>query len=86
MIEILSPNFDPETELLNFETFFSEYLFENGRIDNIFTDMYYEPFTSALHEVIKDFKLPVNELGYFVTRIEEEHLWVSTKTNFYLDY
>ena len=26
-------------------------------------------------EVIKDFKLPINELGYFVTRIEEEHLW-----------
>ena len=47
--------------------------------------MYYEPFTSALHEVIKDFKLPVNELGYFVTRIEEEHLWVSTNINFKLD-
>jgi len=54
-----------------------EYLFENGRIDNIFTDSYYDPFTSALHEVVKDFKLPVNELGYFVTRIEEEHLWES---------
>ena len=72
--------------------------FQNGRIDNIFTDTYYDPFTSALHEVVKDFKLPVscvaswitgydcqnlydhlifqvNELGYFVTRIEEEHLW-----------
>ena len=50
-------------------------MFENGRIDNIFTDMYYEPFTSALHEVVKDFKLPMNEMGYYVTRIEEEHLW-----------
>lgn len=56
---------------------FQEYLFENGRIDNIFMDNYYEPFTSALHEVIKDFRLPVNELGYYVTRIEEEHLWES---------
>ena len=54
-----------------------EFLFENSRIDNIFTDVYYDPFTSALHEVVKDFKLPVNELGYFVTRIEEEHLWES---------
>lgn len=54
-----------------------EYLFENGRIDNIFTDVYYEPFTNTLHDVVKDFKLPVNELGYFVTRIEEEHLWES---------
>ena len=31
---------------------FQEYLFENGRIDNIFTDVYYDPFTSALHEVL----------------------------------
>ena len=54
---------------------FQEYLFENGRIDNIFTDNYYDAFTTALHEVIKNFKLPTNELGYFVTRIEEEHLW-----------
>ena len=54
-----------------------EYLFENGRIDNIFMDAYYEPFTSALHDVVKEFRLPVNELGYFVTRIEEEHLWES---------
>ena len=52
-----------------------EYLFENGRIDNIFTDTYYDAFTTALHEVIKEFKLPTNEMGYFVTRIEEEHLW-----------
>ena len=41
---------------------FQEYLFENGRIDNIFTDTYYDPFTSALHEVVKDFKLPVREV------------------------
>jgi len=53
------------------------FLYENGRVDNIFTDRYYEPFSSALHEVIKGFSLPVNELGYFVTRIEEEHLWES---------
>lgn len=52
-----------------------EYLFEKGRLDSIFTDQYYDAFTSALHEIIKDFKLPRNELGYFVTRIEEEHLW-----------
>jgi hypothetical protein len=25
--------------------------------------------------IIKILQLPVNELGYFVTRIEEEHLW-----------
>ena len=41
-----------------------EYLFENGRIDNIFTDQYYEPFTSALHEVVKDFKVTDSILSF----------------------
>ena len=36
----------------------SEYLFEYSRIDNI--------ITSAMHEVAKDFKLSVKELGHFV--------------------
>lgn len=77
--EVRKPNGDPyaSDSILYLTLGIQEYLFENGRIDNIFTDMYYEPFTSAMHEVIKDFKLPVNELGYFVTRIEEEHLWES---------
>ena len=41
-----------------------EYLFENGRIDNIFTDQYYEPFTSALHDVVKDFKVTDSILSF----------------------
>ena len=65
------------SKLFHFLLNLQEYLFENGRIDNIFMDAYYDPFTSALHDVVKDFRLPVNELGYFVTRIEEEHLWES---------
>lgn len=32
-----------------------QYLLENGRIDNIFTDSFYEPFTNALDEVAKKF-------------------------------
>lgn len=32
-----------------------QYLFENGRIDNIFTDSFYEPFTNALDEVARKF-------------------------------
>lgn len=32
-----------------------QYLFENGRIDNIFTDTFYEQFTDALDEVAKKF-------------------------------
>merc|ERR1719270_1381175 len=75
--EVKKPNGDPYApdSIFYLTLGIQEYLFENSRIDNIFTDQYYETFTSALHEVVNDFKLPVNELGYFVTRIEEEHLW-----------
>ncbi len=75
--EVKKPNGDiyASDSILYLTLGIQEYLFENGRIDNIFTDAYYEGFTTALHEVVKNFKLPVNELGYFVTRIEEEHLW-----------
>ena len=39
--------------------------------DNIITDVYYHPFTSAMHEVAKDFKLSVKELGHFVKGSED---------------
>jgi len=75
--EVKKPNGEPyaSDSIFYLTLGIQEYLFENGRIDNIFTDAYYDAFTTALHEVIKNFKLPTNELGYFVTRIEEEHLW-----------
>ena len=49
----------------------SEYLFEYSRIDNIITNVYYDPYTSAMHEVAKDFKLSVKELGHFVKGSED---------------
>ncbi|XP_067013358.2 zinc finger MYM-type protein 3 [Anabrus simplex] len=52
-----------------------QYLFENGRIDNIFTDSYYEKFTECLDEVAKRFAVLYNDSQYIVTRVEEEHLW-----------
>ncbi|XP_032663864.1 zinc finger MYM-type protein 3 isoform X2 [Odontomachus brunneus] len=52
-----------------------QYLFENNRIDNIFTDSYYEKFTDCLNEVAKKFSMLYNEAQYIVTRVEEEHLW-----------
>jgi len=75
--EVKKPNGEPyaSDSIFYLTLGIQECLFENGRIDNIFTDNYYDAFTTALHEVIKNFKLPTNELGYFVTRIEEEHLW-----------
>ncbi|KAJ8936686.1 hypothetical protein NQ318_012505 [Aromia moschata] len=54
-----------------------QYLFENGRIDNIFCDSYYEKFTDCLDEVAKKFSVLYNDSHYIVTRVEEEHLWES---------
>ncbi|KMQ94758.1 zinc finger mym-type protein 4-like protein [Lasius niger] len=54
-----------------------QYLFENNRIDNIFTDSYYEKFTDCLNEIAKKFSALYNEAQYIVTRVEEEHLWES---------
>ncbi|XP_008560726.1 zinc finger MYM-type protein 3 [Microplitis demolitor] len=52
-----------------------QYLFENNRIDNIFTDTYYEQFTDCLNDVAKKFSVLYNDAQYIVTRVEEEHLW-----------
>nr|XP_022915643.1 zinc finger MYM-type protein 3-like [Onthophagus taurus] len=54
-----------------------QYLFENGRIDNIFCDPYYESFTDSLDEICKKFSTLYNDSQYIVTRVEEEHLWES---------
>lgn len=54
-----------------------QYLYESGRIDNIFCDTFYEKFTDCLNEVCQKFSLLYNESQYIVTRVEEEHLWES---------
>nr|KAF6421061.1 glutamine rich 1 [Molossus molossus] len=40
-----------------------KYLFENGRVDDIFSDLYYVRFTEWLHEVLKDVQPRVTPLG-----------------------
>ena len=40
-----------------------QYLFENGRIDNIFTDLYYEKFTECLNELLIHYQPKVNSAG-----------------------
>ncbi|XP_076444640.1 uncharacterized protein LOC143282766 isoform X2 [Babylonia areolata] len=52
-----------------------QYLFENGRIDNIFTDFYYERFTECLTQILSKCQPKFNASGQMVCRIEEEHLW-----------
>lgn len=38
-----------------------QYLYENGRIDNIFTDTYYDKFTDCLDEVARKFSVLYND-------------------------
>ena len=40
-----------------------QYLFENGRIDNIFTDIYFEKFTEFLNEVLTMYEPKLNTAG-----------------------
>ncbi|XP_048403720.1 transcriptional regulator QRICH1-like isoform X1 [Stegostoma tigrinum] len=53
-----------------------KYLFENGRVDDIFSDIYYTKFTEKLQEVLKDWQPQVSSLGYMIpSHITEEMLW-----------
>ncbi|XP_051889737.1 transcriptional regulator QRICH1-like isoform X1 [Pristis pectinata] len=53
-----------------------KHMFENGRIDNIFADLYYSKFTERLHEVLKEWHPKISLLGYVIpSRITEEMLW-----------
>lgn len=38
-----------------------QYLYENGRIDNIFTDVFYDNFTNCLDEVARKFSVLYND-------------------------
>ncbi|XP_042195437.1 transcriptional regulator QRICH1 isoform X3 [Callorhinchus milii] len=54
-----------------------KYLFENGRVDDIFSDIYYTRFTEKLHDVLKDWQPQISSLaGYMIpSHITEEMLW-----------
>ncbi|XP_043573788.1 zinc finger MYM-type protein 4 isoform X6 [Chiloscyllium plagiosum] len=52
-----------------------QYIFENSRIDNIFTDLYYTKFTSELTKALKFWQPQLLPSGQLFCRIEEEHLW-----------
>ena len=43
-----------------------QYLFENGRIDNIFTDFFYERFTDCLNEILSSYEVSLNAQGAIV--------------------
>ena len=40
-----------------------QYLFESGRIDNLFGDSYYERFTEQLNEILTKYTPLLNQAG-----------------------
>lgn len=53
-----------------------KYLFENGRIDDIFSEKYYKRFSQCLHTVLNEWRPSVHPLGYFIpSQVTEEMLW-----------
>ncbi|KAG7477843.1 hypothetical protein MATL_G00073830 [Megalops atlanticus] len=53
-----------------------KYLFENGRVEDIFSDQYYTRFSQWLHQVLENWKPSVHPLGYVIpSHVTEEMLW-----------
>ncbi|XP_030633400.1 transcriptional regulator QRICH1 isoform X2 [Chanos chanos] len=53
-----------------------KYMFENGRVDDIFSDPYYERFSQWLHRVLEEWRPTVHPLGYIIpSHVTEEMLW-----------
>lgn len=53
------------------------YLYECGRVDNIFTDPYYIKFTDCLDKIVQSFMAKQMASDEIATRVMEEHLWES---------
>ncbi|XP_032391770.1 uncharacterized protein LOC116701860 isoform X1 [Etheostoma spectabile] len=52
-----------------------QYLFENGRMENIFSDLIYNKFSAKFNKILKGFKPSISASGYIHSRVEEEFLW-----------
>uniref|UniRef100_A0A3B3BUM5 Glutamine rich 1 n=1 Tax=Oryzias melastigma TaxID=30732 RepID=A0A3B3BUM5_ORYME len=53
-----------------------KYLFDNGRVDDIFSDQYYTRFAHSLHQILESWRPSVHPLGYVIpSHVTEEMLW-----------
>ncbi|XP_041710754.1 zinc finger MYM-type protein 4 [Coregonus clupeaformis] len=52
-----------------------QYLFENGRIENIFTDVLYHKFSMEMTMMLHYWRPTLLPSGYLHSRVEEEYLW-----------
>ncbi|XP_029427284.1 zinc finger MYM-type protein 4 isoform X2 [Rhinatrema bivittatum] len=76
ILEVRRPNgekYDPDS-ILYLCLGIQQFLFENGRIDNIFTEPY-SRFMMELTKLLKSWQPTVLPNGVMFSRIEEEHLW-----------
>ncbi|XP_064203342.1 zinc finger MYM-type protein 4 isoform X5 [Anguilla rostrata] len=75
--EVRRPNGEPYTpdSIFYLCLGIQQHLFENGRLENIFTDLFYGKFTAEITRLLKDWKPTVLPSGYLCSRVEEEYLW-----------
>ncbi|XP_019726386.1 zinc finger MYM-type protein 4-like [Hippocampus comes] len=52
-----------------------QHLFENGRVENIFTDSFYCKFSTEFTNMLRGFQPTLTTGGYIHSRVEEEFLW-----------
>ncbi|XP_019746739.1 glutamine-rich protein 1-like isoform X1 [Hippocampus comes] len=53
-----------------------KYLFDNGRVDDIFSDQYYTRFAQSLHQILQPWAPSIHPLGYILpSHVTEEMLW-----------
>ncbi|XP_040049371.2 transcriptional regulator QRICH1 isoform X1 [Gasterosteus aculeatus] len=53
-----------------------KYLFDNGRVDDVFSDQYYTRFAHSLHRILEPWRSSVHPLGYIIpSHVTEEMLW-----------
>lgn len=53
-----------------------KYLFDNGRVDDIFSDQYYLRFAQSLYQILAPWSPAVHPLGYVIpSHVTEEMLW-----------
>ncbi|XP_054601443.1 uncharacterized protein [Nothobranchius furzeri] len=52
-----------------------QFLFENNRLENIFSDLTYQKFSSELTKILKHFRPPVSAPRAVHSRVEENFLW-----------
>ncbi|XP_061597263.1 zinc finger MYM-type protein 4 isoform X3 [Cololabis saira] len=75
--EVKRPNGDPYSpdSLFYLCLGIQQYLFENGRVENIFMDRFYNKFSTEFTERLKGFQPQITASGYVHSRVEEDFLW-----------